>query len=68
MGTLTIVQLASAQQIDVDRLSFNPMRLSAGVEASGDQILRARGEIYQLGCQGRAGLGCPLHANAGGVQ
>jgi catalase len=66
MGTLFIDSLAEEQGVDVERLSFNPMRLPPGIEASGDAILRARGEIYQLGCQERSGLGCPLHADAGG--
>jgi catalase len=46
----------------VDRLSFNPMRLPPGIEASDDPILHARGEIYQLGCKERGGVGCPLHS------
>lgn len=64
MGTLFIERLAEDEGVDVERLSFNPMRLPPGLEASADEILRARGEIYQLGCQGRHGLGCPLHAPA----
>jgi catalase len=65
MGTLFIDRLASDAGVDVERLSFNPMRLPPGVEASGDQILRARGEIYQLGCRGRDGIGCPLDGGRG---
>jgi catalase len=61
MGTLYIEQLAAARNVDVDRLSFNPMRLPRGIEPSGDEILRARGEVYQLGCQERGAVGCPLH-------
>jgi catalase len=62
MGTLYIEQLADAEKIDVEKMSFNPMRLTGGIEPSGDEILRARGEIYQLGCQERGGIGCPLQA------
>jgi catalase len=65
MGMLHIERLAEDQGVDVERLSFNPMRLAPGIEASGDAILQARGEIYQLGCQGRNGIGCPLHAGGG---
>ena len=49
-------------------MSFNPMRLPPGIEPSGDEILRARGEVYQLGCQERGGVGCPLQAGRGGVR
>jgi catalase len=65
MGTLFIDRLALEEGVDVERLSFNPMRLPPGIEPSGDQILRARGEIYQLGCRGRDGIGCPLHGGRG---
>lgn len=62
MGTLTIVRLATENDIDVETLSFNPLRLPPGIEPSDDEILRARAEIYQLGCAERNGVGCPLHA------
>ena len=52
MGTLYLEQLAEERGVDVDAMSFNPMRLTGGIEASGDQILLARGEVYQLGMQG----------------
>ena len=66
MGTLCIEQLAEEKGIDVERLSFNPMRLPPGIEPSGDEILHARGGIYQLGCKEREGMGCPLHAGGEG--
>ncbi|MGQ0736591.1 MAG: catalase [Acidobacteriota bacterium] len=68
MGTLYIEQIADARQVDVERLSFNPMRLPPGIEPSGDEILRARGEIYRLGCKERHGIGCPLHPGSGGAR
>jgi catalase len=68
MGTLYIEQLAEERGVDVDAMSFNPMRLTSGIEASGDQILRARGEVYQLGCKERNGTGCPLRAEPGGAR
>ena len=68
MGTLYIEQLAEEHDVDVERMSFNPMRLPPGIEPSGDEILRARGEIYQLGCKERGGVGCPLHAGSGGTR
>lgn len=66
MGTLYIEQLAETRGVDVERMSFNPMRLAPGIEPSGDEILKARGEIYQLGCQQRNGLGCPMLAGRRG--
>ena len=66
MGTLAIDRIADVREVDVERLSFNPMRLAPGIEPSDDAILRARGEIYQLGCKERNGIGCPLQAAQGG--
>lgn len=60
MGTIHLDQTAEERHIDVERLSYNPMRLPTGIEPSGDAILHARGEIYQLGCKERNGMGCPL--------
>jgi catalase len=65
MGTLVIERLATEDDIDVETLSFNPLRLPPGIEPSDDEILRARGEIYQLGCAERHGTGCPLHTGKG---
>jgi len=60
MGTLVIEEFADRRNINVEKMSFNPMRLPPGIEPSGDAILRARGEIYQLGCKERNGTGCPV--------
>lgn len=65
MGMLFIDDLAEDKGVDVERMSFNPMRLPHGIEPSDDAILRARGEVYQLGCAERQGSGCPLHSNHG---
>ena len=66
MGTLHIERLAAERGIDVEHMSFNPMRMAPGIQPSDDPILRARGEIYQLGCGERSGTGCPLHQGHGG--
>lgn len=68
MGTLYVEELAEKRNIDVDRLSFNPMRLPSGIEASGDEILRARGDIYQLAATERGALVCPLRAGKGAAR
>jgi len=68
MGTLYIERLAADAGVNVERMSFNPMRLPPGIEPSGDAILRARGEVYQLGCRERDGVGCPLQAARGAVR
>lgn len=62
VGMLYLERMASERGIDVESLSYNPMRLPAGIEPSADAILHARGEIYQLGCRERGGQGCPFHA------
>lgn len=43
-----------------EHLSFNPTRLIPGFEASGDEILAARGAAYQVSCNDRGGSGCPV--------
>jgi catalase len=68
MGMLYVERLAEDRNVNVERMSFNPMRLPPGIEPSGDEILRARGEVYQLGCQERGGVGCPLQAGRGGAR
>lgn len=65
MGMLIIDKMDGENGEAVDSLSFNPMRLPDGIEASEDEILRARGEIYQIGCGERNGTGCPLMAGKG---
>ena len=60
MGMLVIEKMAEDEGVDVEKMSFNPMRIPPGIEPSGDQILHARGEIYQLGCAERKAHGCPM--------
>ena len=61
MGHLRIDRVVDDQTNDCERLSFNPMRLAPGMEASNDEILRARGEIYELASAARGAIGCPFH-------
>jgi catalase len=61
MGSLYLDRVADDQVADCERLSYNPMRLTAGIEASDDEILRARGEVYALAADERGAIGCPLH-------
>ena len=65
MGTLYLEAMADGRTVDVNRLSFNPMRLPHGIEPSGDPILHARGEIYAMACGERSGLRCPMHSGNG---
>lgn len=60
MGSLLLDHVAEDQVAQCERLSYNPLRLVAGIEASGDEILRARGEVYALGAEERGAIGCPL--------
>ena len=53
MGSLYLDRVADDQIDQCERLSYNPMRLTAGIEASGDEILRARGEVYALAAEER---------------
>ncbi len=64
MGSLYLDRVADDQIDQCERLSYNPMRLTTGIEASGDEILRARGEVYELGAEERGAIGCPVHLAA----
>ena len=58
MGTLTLIKVAEDQAADGERISFNPCRLSPGIEASGDPILKARKGAYEVSREMRGG--CPF--------
>jgi catalase len=58
MGTLTLIKVAEDQAADGERISFNPCRLSPGIEASGDPILKARKGAYEFSREMRGG--CPF--------
>jgi catalase len=64
MGSLYLDRVADDQDLQCERLSYNPMRLTAGIEASGDEILRARGEVYELAAEERGAIGCPVRLAA----
>jgi catalase len=61
MGTLTIDAVPDDQVADGELLSFNPWRLVPGIEPSGDPILRARRDAYELSRMQRgAPAACPF--------
>jgi catalase len=47
LGDLTISALAFDREVDGDVLVFDPTRVPAGIELSGDQILHARSGAYR---------------------
>ena len=60
MGTLTLQTVADDQITDCERLSFNPMRLIDGIEASDDPLLLARLQTYEASRTARDGASCPF--------
>jgi catalase len=61
MGTLTLDKVPEDQIANSERLAFNPMRLTPGIEASDDPVLRVRGESYDISRDWRAkAAGCPF--------
>ena len=48
MGTLTLNAVPEDQVANSERLAFNPMHLTSGIEASGDPVLRAREKAYDI--------------------
>jgi catalase len=60
MGELILTGLVADQVDGCERLSFNPTRVVAGFECSGDPVLAARGAAYEYSCRDRGGTGCPV--------
>jgi catalase len=58
MGSLTLIKVAEDQAADGERISFNPCRLSPGIEVSRDPILEARLGAYEVSREMRGG--CPF--------
>jgi catalase len=48
MGTLTLNAVPKDQDANSERLAFNPMHLTTGIEASDDPVLHVRGESYDI--------------------
>ncbi len=61
MGTLTLTNVAADQAAASERISFNPCRLLPGIEASGDPILHARRDAYEVSREMRGGVACPFN-------
>jgi catalase len=61
MGTLTLDAVPEDQSANCERLAFNPMRLTKGIEASDDPVLRVREKAYNLSRDSRLkASGCPF--------
>ncbi|WJR80404.1 catalase [Bradyrhizobium sp. NP1] len=62
MGTLTLTEVPEGdEQVALgERISFNPMLLTDGIEPSGDPILRARKDAYEASSEMRKGAPCPF--------
>lgn len=64
MGTLTLTHalVSKDERERVERMRFNPWRLTKGIEPSGDPLLRTRRDAYDIGSEWR------LAARADGAQ
>ncbi|SFU04964.1 catalase [Sedimentitalea nanhaiensis] len=60
MGTLTLDTVVKDQEADCERLSFNPGLLTDGIEPSGDLVLRARKDVYEISSKRRGAVPCPF--------
>jgi catalase len=60
MGTLTLDAVAKDQDVDCEKLSFNPMLLTPGIEPSEDRVLWIRGEAYKISSALRHATPCPF--------
>jgi catalase len=61
MGTLTLTNVAKDQAAACEKISFNPCRLVRGIDLSGDPILHARREAYEVSREQRGGTACPFN-------
>ena len=64
MGTLTLAKVADDQAAAAEHISFNPCRLTPGIEASGDPILHARRDAYEESRIRRGGTACPFSGSS----
>ncbi len=64
MGTLTLTNVAQDQAAAAEHISFNPFRLLPGIEASGDPILHARRDAYEVSREMRGGASCPFNRSS----
>lgn len=60
LGELTLDKIPTDQIAHCEKLSFNPMLLTPGIEASSDPVLLVRGEAYSKSSQWRGGTACPF--------
>jgi catalase len=60
MGTLTLDAVAGDQVADCEKLSFNPMLLTPGIEPSEDPVLWIRGDAYKVSSARRNATPCPF--------
>lgn len=60
LGTLTLAEVANDQDADCEKISFNPCRLTPGLELSDDPILAARKDSYEVSRIQRGGTACPF--------
>jgi catalase len=60
MGTLTLEAVPEDQNVQCERLSFNPWLLTRGMEPSDDPVLQVRKEAYEISSRKRGGLPCPF--------
>ncbi|MDZ4308287.1 catalase [Allopontixanthobacter sp.] len=61
MGVLTLVEVPVDQDTYCEKMSFNPGRLTRGIDISNDPILAARIGAYEVSRQLRGGTACPFH-------
>jgi len=60
MGTLFLTETPKDQSETCERMSFNPCRLTPGIDVSDDPILRARKEVYKVSSRLRGATACPF--------
>jgi catalase len=61
MGMLTLAEVPEDQEAYCEKMSYNPGRLTRGLDISNDPILAARIGAYEVSRQLRGGIACPFH-------
>jgi catalase len=69
MGMLYLTDVPEDQETYARRISFNPGRLTPGLEASEqDRILQLRIKVYETSREMRGGQACPFHTASQGEE
>ncbi len=60
MGMLKLIEIPADQETFCEKMSYNPGRMTRGLEMSDDPVLAARAQAYEVSRKMRGGSPCPF--------